>query len=232
MPTMIDDNGSGESRPSIQPGVYDAVAYMIAELGTNMHSYMDEEPKKRETIAIFWEIPELRDANDKPATITHTYTRTFAGDNARLKKDCEKWRGKPFTPEELAGFDIEKVLGVSCQLNIGFSSGGKPKIEGVITSKGGPKRIPTVNETKVFVLKDYIREFTGESDAQSKLMCDYFEELLWFQKESIVGSDDGKTDPCFEMQAAKKVDGPTPPAPGSDSSDDDDDDDFEDDIPF
>ena len=46
MPTMIDDNGSGESRPSIQPGVYDAVAYMIAELGTNMHSYMDEEPKK------------------------------------------------------------------------------------------------------------------------------------------------------------------------------------------
>ena len=231
MPTMISDTSGGESKPQLEAGVYEGVAYMLAELGTNMHQFQNDDPKKQEKIAIFWEIPELRDSNDQPVTITHTYTRTFAGDNARLKKDLEKWRGKPFSSDELAGFDIEKVLGVTCQLNIGHTSGGYPKVEGIITSKGGPKKVATVNETKVFVLADYIREFTGQSDSQSKLMCDYFEELVWFQRDSIVGSDDGKMQPCFEMQAAKKVDGPTPPAPGPDSSKDDDDD-FEDDIPF
>jgi hypothetical protein len=107
---------------------------------------------------------------------------------------------------------------VSCILDVGRTSGDRHKVDAVLTSKGGPKKVPTINEQEVFVLADYIREFTGQSDAQSKKMCDLLELLAPFQRELITGSDDGKVQPCFEMQAAKKVDGPTPPAPGSDSS--------------
>ena len=224
-------SGSGGGSFNLEPGLHDAVAYMIAELGTNMHQFQNDEPKKQEKIAIFWEVQGERDDDDKPITVSHTYTRSL-GDNSRLKKDLEKWRGKPFTTEEIVQFDIEKILGVSCILDVGRTSGDRQKVDAVLTSKGGPKKVPTINEQEVFVLADYIREFTGQSDAQSKKMCDLLELLAPFQRELITGSDDGKVQPCFEMQAAKKVDGPTPPAPGSDSSDDDDDDDFEDDIPF
>jgi len=231
MPTMISgSSSSGGGGFNLEPGLHDAVAYMIAELGTNMHQFQNDDPKKQEKIAIFWEVQDQRDDNDNPVTISHTYTRSL-GDRASLKIHLEKWRGKPFSPEEIAGFDIEKVLGVTCILDVGRTSTDRHKVDGVLTAKGGPKKIATINESRVFVLDDYIREFTGKSDAQSKLMCDYFEELAPFQRDLVVGSDDGRVQPCFELQAAKKVDGPTPPAPGPDSSKDDDDD-FEDDIPF
>ena len=231
MPTYVSgSSGSGGGSKNLEVGLHDAVAYMIAELGTNMHQFQNDEPKKQEKIAIFWEVQGQRDDNDKPITISHTYTRSL-GESSRLKKDLEKWRGKRFEPADLAKFDIEKILGISCILDVGETSGGRHKVDAVLTSKGGPKKVPTINEQAVFVLEDYIREFTGESDAQSKKMCDLMELLLPFQRELIIGSDDGRVEPCFEMQAAKKVDGPTPPAPDSDSSNDDDDD-FEDDIPF
>jgi hypothetical protein len=35
-----------------------------------------------------------------------------------LRSFLESWRGKQFTKEELAGFDLFNVLGVACQINV------------------------------------------------------------------------------------------------------------------
>src|SRR3990167_2490369 len=39
-------------------------------------------------------------------------------EKANLRKHLEAWRGKKFTKEELDGFDVEKLLGVNCQLQV------------------------------------------------------------------------------------------------------------------
>jgi hypothetical protein len=35
-----------------------------------------------------------------------------------LRPMLEAWRGRKFTPQELEGFDLERLLGVSCQLQL------------------------------------------------------------------------------------------------------------------
>lgn len=39
-------------------------------------------------------------------------------EKSALRPFLEAWRGRKFTKEELAGFDLEKLIGVNCQLQI------------------------------------------------------------------------------------------------------------------
>ncbi len=47
---------------------------------------------------------------------------------AALRQILEMWRNRPFTPAELEGFDLEKLLGVACQVQIVHS----PKADGSV----------------------------------------------------------------------------------------------------
>lgn len=46
------------------------------------------------------------------------------GEKAKLRKWLEKWRGKPFTEDELKGFDISKLVGLACQVLVTHTSKG------------------------------------------------------------------------------------------------------------
>lgn len=48
---------------------------------------------------------------------TKKYTATL-GDKANLLKDLQSWRGVAFTTEELLGFDLNRIKGKPCQLNL------------------------------------------------------------------------------------------------------------------
>lgn len=69
-----------------------------------------------------WELPgEMRvfdeEKGEQPMSVSKDYTVSL-GDRANLRKDLESWRGKAFSDEELQGFDISKVVGVPCMLNV------------------------------------------------------------------------------------------------------------------
>jgi hypothetical protein len=49
--------------------------------------------------------------------IKKSYTKSLH-EKAGLRKHLESWRGKSFTEEEAKGFDIEKLLGVYCMINV------------------------------------------------------------------------------------------------------------------
>jgi hypothetical protein len=55
--------------------------------------------------------------NGKPFLVQRRYTLSL-DQKANLRKDLESWRGKPFSADELKGFDLEKLLGVNAQLNV------------------------------------------------------------------------------------------------------------------
>jgi hypothetical protein len=55
-----------------------------------------------------------------PMVVSKTYTISFH-EKSNLRKELQDWRGKKFSDEELGGFDIAKLLGQYCMVNISQS---------------------------------------------------------------------------------------------------------------
>jgi len=107
--------------PIIPEGVYPAVCYAIYDLG---NQFSEKYQNVLHKVLIAWEIPSERIDVEKegltmnlPRVVSKKYTLSL-GERANLKKDLESWRGKSFTDEEKKGFDIHRLLGVSCMIQI------------------------------------------------------------------------------------------------------------------
>lgn len=98
-----------------------AVCYAIYDLGTQ---YSEKWEKSVHKVLIVWEIPGCRGDFEKdgqrvslPRSISKRY-RISLHKKADLRKDLESWRGRMFSEEELKGFDLKKLLGVPCQIQV------------------------------------------------------------------------------------------------------------------
>ena len=58
------------------------------------------------------------DLKGKPFAMSLTFTLSLS-DRANLKKTLEAWRGRPFTAQELVGFDVATIAGAAAYLNVG-----------------------------------------------------------------------------------------------------------------
>lgn len=108
-------------RELIEAGNYIARCYQMIEVGTVIEDYQGK-PKTLTKVRIGWELPTelkvFKEGNgEQPRVISNEYTLSMA-DKATLRKHLESWRGKTFTEEEAKAFDITKLLGVPCMLNI------------------------------------------------------------------------------------------------------------------
>ena len=100
----------------IPTGVRPAVCSAIHDLGMQPGF----QGKIQHKVAIVWELAELRtegDFKDKRFAVCKTYNCTL-NERSNLSKDLESWRGKAFTAEERAGFDLDTVLNQNCNLNM------------------------------------------------------------------------------------------------------------------
>jgi hypothetical protein len=102
-------------------------------------------------VQIRWELEEL-DSRSKPFMAVNTYTLSLH-EKSRLRPMLEAWRGKKFSEDELDGFDLEKLIGANCQVQIIHN----PKQDGSIgafvqavvpVARGG---------TRLRVSEDYVR---------------------------------------------------------------------------
>ncbi len=148
--------------PIIKPGVKAAVCYSIVDLGTQFNAAFNNHSRK---VQITWELPHERmDFEDdktkqkvsKPRAISKEYTLSL-GKKAKLLADLTSWRGKPFTPEELSAFDVAKLAGANCQLNIihqvGKSTGATyANISGIFPMAAGATRYKPENPVLIFDL--------------------------------------------------------------------------------
>jgi hypothetical protein len=69
---------------------------------------------EKHQIALVWELAILMD-DGRPFTVRKSYTASLH-EKSNLHRDLKAWRGRAFTPQEMAGFDIENVLHKPCQL--------------------------------------------------------------------------------------------------------------------
>lgn len=112
---------SGTARELIPAGTYAARCYQMIEIGTNKEVILGVE-KTLTKVRIGWELPtERRVFKEETGEQTFVISKEFTlsmNEKSNLRKSLESWRGKGFAEDEAKAFDITKLLGVPCLLNI------------------------------------------------------------------------------------------------------------------
>jgi hypothetical protein len=93
-------------------GLHRAVCVDVVDLGM-----VDGQWGKKHKCRVMWELDCKMD-DGKRFVVGKQYTLSLH-EKSGLHKDLKAWRGVAFTPDELKGFDVEKVIGAPCQLLIG-----------------------------------------------------------------------------------------------------------------
>lgn len=100
-------------------GTHQAVCVDIIDKGMLPNKFRDGALQHK--VEVVWQINEPRD-DGKRFAVSKRYTASL-NDKATLRHDLESWRGCPFSPSELSGFDLESIVGANCLLNIVHKAG-------------------------------------------------------------------------------------------------------------
>jgi len=148
MAIMATDTGGGGDFTPVPQGTHIAICDQVVDLGKQViKSQMYGESVKHQ-VYIRWQIPEERyeyeyegEKREGPSAIGKTYTVSL-GEKANLRKDLQAWRGKPFTPDELRGFDIAKLLGVPATITVTHTEKDGRTFANIASVGGIPKGMP------------------------------------------------------------------------------------------
>jgi hypothetical protein len=197
MPIIMPEQQTFEKAPS---GSHIATCYQIVDLGSQISPFTDDkgEHKVSRKIRIVWELPNALMADGRPFTIGKEYTFS-SSEKSNLVTDINAWRGKPFTPAEFGAFDIEKLIGKSCFLQVtdATSKQGKPytKVNAIMALPSGQSSTPLINKPLAFSLSTFDKA-TFES------LPDYWRNMIAASPEykQITGNETGQNDPMPEME--------------------------------
>lgn len=147
----------------VAEGMHDAICYAVIDIGTQFSEMFSSFSHK---IMIGWELPNDRIDMEKdgeqrnlPRVVSNQYSLSLH-EKSGLRKDLISWRGRNFTHEEEAGFDISKLLSVNCQLQIIHKEKKKggvfAKVNMVLPPKTGkPAKVETENDLIYYSIEDH-----------------------------------------------------------------------------
>lgn len=132
-------NASSKTKPRelIGAGNYIARCYSMIEIGTIQEEYKGDL-KWIQKVRIGWELPmEMKTFDEskgpQPLAIHKDYTMAL-GKKANLRIMLDSWRGVALTEEEAKSFDLTKLLGIPCMVNIIHKTSEKGNIYEQIAS--------------------------------------------------------------------------------------------------
>ncbi len=146
----------------VPAGNHIARCYSMIEIGTEEQEFQGKK-KSLYKVRVTWELPNEKKVFDpskgeQPFSISKDYTLSMF-DQAALRQDLESWRGKPFNETEAKAFDITKLIGVPCLLNVVHTKSQKgsdySKIAGVTPLPKGFICPPQVNTSFVFAYDEW-----------------------------------------------------------------------------
>lgn len=114
MPIIARD--SQEERHLPAAGLRNAVCVDVIDNGMQETTW-DGKTRSQHKITVVWELDAEHPHFGGPERINRRYTLSL-NEAASLTKDLESWRGRGFTDEEKAGFDVERLIGVPATLNV------------------------------------------------------------------------------------------------------------------
>ena len=122
------------------PGLHQAVCVDVVDLGI-----VDGKFGPKRKLKIIWQTKAKNRIGER-FQIRASYTQSLS-EGSNLRRDLESWRGRSFTPEERKAFDVEKLIGVNCQINVKHNVSKEGRTYANATAvlpamKGGEKLVP------------------------------------------------------------------------------------------
>lgn len=154
MSMVASDNG-GQVIEKLENGVYTAVSSAIIDLGLQKNEQFKKIQRKFMMIwTIIGEEVEIN-GEKQPRTISKEYSFSL-NEKSTLRKDLQAWRGKPFSEEELQGFNILAVLNKACQLQIILEEKNNKKYNNIAGIMSLPKgsNVPILEDTYYFDMEN------------------------------------------------------------------------------
>lgn len=113
--------GSSTPREPIPAGAYAARCYSIVDLGTR-EEIIQGNAKVLRKVRVTFELPTERrvfneEKGEQPCVISKEFNLVLS-EKSTLRAFLRSWRGKDFTEEEAKAFDVAKLIGAACLLNI------------------------------------------------------------------------------------------------------------------
>ena len=141
MSLTIAETGTTDYTPP-EAGTFTARCTSVIDLGTQKTVWEGEE-KQAHKLLLSFEItdPENRRTDGSPHTVNKRFTASLHA-KAGLRKFLESWRGRPFTPQELAGFDVKNVLGLDCLVGVVHETKGEKVYANLASVMKLPKGMP------------------------------------------------------------------------------------------
>ncbi len=196
MAIVASDTGGGGDFTPVPQGTHFAVCDQVVDLGKQrITSAMYGESVKHQ-VYIRWQIPAERVEWEKdgekqsgPAVIGKTYTLSL-GDKANLRKDLQAWRGKPFSPDELRGFDISKLLGAPATITVTHTEKDGRTYANVASLGGIPKGLDKQHAEGELLLYD--ADNMGSFERLSKRMQERIQSQI--VEEEVIYQSKGNPD--------------------------------------
>jgi len=133
-----------------------ARCYAVVDLGMQTTVFNNVESQKRK-VRISWELPMTAMEDGRPFSVSANYTLSLS-EKANLRRDLQSWRGRSFTEEELAGFDLFTILGAPAMVNVVHNTNGDKTYANVGSVSPLPQGFECpdpVNEPIKFSLDEY-----------------------------------------------------------------------------
>ena len=102
----------------IEEDTYTAICYGVIDLGIHHDKTFKKDQNK---VLFMWELPDVTyegaDGKEARKVLSKQYTLSLH-ERSSMRQDLESWRGRAFSTDELAGFNVSKLLGVPCLLQV------------------------------------------------------------------------------------------------------------------
>lgn len=185
MAIIAKNSGGGDYAP-MESGMYVARCVQMIQIGT-ITEIINGETKTHHKVRLGFEFPTetkvFKEENgEQPYFLSKEYTLSFH-EKATLRQHLETWRGKKFTDLEAKSFDITRLIGVPCTINVVHKeakNGGKvyAEIGSISPIMKGTLCPEQINPTQVLSYDEFD--------------WDLFNSLPDFLKKKIEGSNEYK----------------------------------------
>lgn len=165
---IIAKGSDGKDFVPAPEGMWNAVCCDVVDLGMRPTAHGDKHK-----VRVHWELDVVDEDREGPngERLNHTAVRNYnltLGKGSHLRVALESWRGQPFTPDELDGFDLEKLIGANCQVLIEHNLGDNGKTYANITKVLKPgKQQPKLTPSPLYIRFQDREKTNGESEGTS-----------------------------------------------------------------
>jgi len=191
---IIAKNTGGSSYEPLEAGNYPARCISMIRIGTIEEEYKGQK-KWMDKVTLTFEIPdEQRVFTEAKGLQPYVFSKDFTlsmYEKANLRKVLESWRGKAFPEVEAEKFDITKLLGKPCMINVIHKTSGKGSTYADISSLA---TLPKGLECPEQVNPTLELSFDNWSAAIFESLPDFVKEKIKKSKEYAAMTSPGHTE--------------------------------------